>query len=97
MKDVWADEKQLVYRGLATCWLTYICRVEYEWVWCPLRPTPERLTRAGNMILRETVEELSDSVVKLLLKLQTSPDDTLLESQRLVGNQIRNNLGDVIM
>jgi hypothetical protein len=49
------------------------------------------------MILRKTVEKLPDSVVKLLLKLQTSPDDTLLESQRLVGNQIRNNLGDVVM
>jgi len=43
------------------------------------------------------VEKLADSIVVLLLELQTGPYDALLESQRLVGYQVGDDLEDVVI
>ena len=71
---------------------THVIRVECQRLRSTLRSTPERLTGTCKRVLRKTEQQLTNAVVVLFLELQASPDDTLLKGQRLVGNEIRDEL-----
>lgn len=71
---------------------THVVRVEGQRIGSTLGTTPEGLTSARNCILRQAVQQLTNAMVVLFLELQTSPDDTLFEGERLVGDEIRHDL-----
>ncbi len=71
---------------------THVVGVEGQRIGSTLRTAPEWLTSARNSIFRQAVQQLTNAVVVLVLELQTSPDDTLFEGERLVGDEIRHNL-----
>lgn len=77
--------------------MAYVVGVEGQRVGCTLRTAPEGLTGAGDGILRQAEEQLPDGVVVLLFKLQTGPDDALLEGQGLVADEVRDKLFDLLL
>ena len=77
--------------------LTYVVGVEGERIGRTLRTTPKRLPGAGNMILWQAVEELANCIIVLLLELETSPDNALLEGERLVRDEVRDDLLDLLL
>ena len=76
---------------------THVGGIENQWVWRTLGTTPERLPRARHGVLRQAVQELLDLVRELLLKLQARPDDALLEGERLVRHEVRQELLDLLL
>ena len=76
---------------------THVGSIEHQWIRRTLRTTPERLPRARHGVLRQAVQELLDLVRELLLKLQTRPDDALLEGERLVRHEVRQELLDLLL
>ena len=61
--------------------------IKLQSVWGTLRPGPECLARSGGGVLGEIVQQLCDAVVVALLKLLASPDNAVVESQGLLGDQ----------
>ena len=49
------------------------------------------------MILWQAVEELANCIIVLLLELETSPDNALLEGERLVRDEVRDDLLDLLL
>ena len=76
---------------------THVVGVEGERIRGTLGTAPEWLAAARDCVLGQTVEQLTDCVVVLLLELQTSPDDALLEGERLVGDKVRDNLVNLLL
>jgi hypothetical protein len=77
--------------------VTYVVAIESQRFRSTLWATPERLPSAGETILGKTEEKLTDGVVVLVLELKTSPNNALLESERLVCDEVRDDLFDLLL
>ena len=88
MKERCVDWDRVVERthGTKNSSFTYVVAVEGQWIRCPLGTAPEWLASAGDTILRQAIQQLSDGVVEFVLELETSPDDAFFEGERFLGD-----------
>lgn len=77
--------------------MTYVIRVESQWVRCSLRSTPEWLTGTRHGVLRKAEKELSNVVIVIPFELQARPGDTLVKCQRFIGNEEASKLFDLLL
>lgn len=71
---------------------THIIWVKGQRVWCTFGPTPEWLACVRDSILRQAVQQLSDRIAVFLLELQSCPNNAFFKGNRLVRDQIWNDL-----